>query len=149
MGNKHAQYRVLRAFFHWLYSPRSDTELNPQDNPMLHVEPPKVPKLILPTLAKDQVELLIAKADDERDKAIIALFTESWLRLSELTNMRPEHIDWSFFWLSRYWGKVGKKRMTRLVSYRGNTLQTGWANINQPGTSGDLGLEAFSTCSVP
>jgi hypothetical protein len=82
MGNKHAQYGVLRAFFHWLYSPRSDTELNPQNNPLLPVEPP----------------------NDERDKAIIALGTESGMRMSELTNIRP--ILTGVLVLSRYWGKV-------------------------------------------
>ena len=37
---------------------------------------------------------LIERTDIIRDKAIIALFTESGLRLSELVNIRPENINW-------------------------------------------------------
>ena len=37
---------------------------------------------------------MIEKAPSIRDKAIIALFTESGLRLSELANIKPEHINW-------------------------------------------------------
>lgn len=43
-GGTHAYYRTLRAFYNWLYSPKSGYNLNPQDNPMLIVEPPKVEK---------------------------------------------------------------------------------------------------------
>ena len=58
------------------------------------VEAPKRPKLILPSLSKEQVQLLIEKAHSIRDKAIIALFTESGLRLSELLNVKLTDIDW-------------------------------------------------------
>ena len=44
-------------------------------------------------LTEEQVKLLIEKAHCIRDKAIIALFTESGLRLSELTNIKPQDID--------------------------------------------------------
>ncbi len=37
---------------------------------------------------------LINRVNNIRDKAIIALFTESGLRLSELVNIRLEDIDW-------------------------------------------------------
>jgi len=94
MGNKHAHYRALRAFYNWLYSPRASVGLKLQDNPILYVDPPKTPKLILPALSKEQVELLINKAINARDKAIIALFCESGLRLSELTQIQPKDIDW-------------------------------------------------------
>ena len=53
-----------------------------------------MPKLILPSLTKEEVELLILKAASARDKAIIALFTESGMRLSELVNIRVKDIDW-------------------------------------------------------
>ena len=38
--------------------------------------------------------MLVEKANCIRDKAIIALFAESGLRLSELTNLRTCDIDW-------------------------------------------------------
>ena len=105
-GNKHAHFRALRAFFHWLYSPKSGMKLNPQENPMLYVDAPKVPKLILPSLTTDEVERLISEADSTRDKAIIALFTESGLRLSELACVKLLDIDWDSH-VMRVLGKEG------------------------------------------
>jgi site-specific recombinase XerD len=93
-GGKHAYFRAMGAFYRWLYSPRSGFNLRPEHNPILLVDPPKKPKLILPSLTKEQVEILIEKAHCIRDKAIISLFTESGLRLSELMNTRLEDIDW-------------------------------------------------------
>ena len=89
IGNRHAYFRAIRTFYRW----REHTFGLP--NPMKHVEAPRMAKLILPSLTKEQVELLIESTRCTRDKAIIALFTESGLRLSELTNVHPEHIDWS------------------------------------------------------
>jgi site-specific recombinase XerD len=93
-GGKHAYYRTLRAFYNWLYSPKSGYNLNPQKNPILLVEAPKVGKKILPSLSQEQVEYLIEQAGCVRDKAIISLFVDSGLRLSELANIKPENIDW-------------------------------------------------------
>jgi site-specific recombinase XerD len=94
LGNKHAHFRALRVFFRWLYSPKSGIKLNPLDNPMLYVDAPKLPKLILPSLTREQVNSLIDSAQNLRDKAIISLFAESGLRLSELANIRQSDIDW-------------------------------------------------------
>ena len=46
-GGKHAYFRALRAFYGWLYSKKSGYGLNPQDNPMLLVDAPKVEKRIM------------------------------------------------------------------------------------------------------
>jgi len=48
----------------------------------------------LPSLTQEQVLKLIEMAHTFRDKAVIALFTESGLRLSELVSIKPESIDW-------------------------------------------------------
>ena len=93
-GGKHAYYRVLRVFYNWLYSPRSGYGQNSQDNPMLMVESPKVGKRILPSLTPDQIVSLIDRSESVRDKAIISLFSDSGLRLSELASVRLENIDW-------------------------------------------------------
>ena len=47
-------------------------------------------RLILPSLTAEQVSTLLDKADNIRGKAIIALFTENGLRLSELINIEPK-----------------------------------------------------------
>ena len=61
---------------------------------MLSVDPPKVEKKILPSLTIEQVTYLINQAEYTRDKAIISLFTDSGLRLSELAMIRKQDIDW-------------------------------------------------------
>jgi len=94
MAGKHAYYRVLRAFYNWLYSPRSGVSLSPWDNPMRWVDPPKMAKRMLPSLTKQEVGMVMDKADNVRDKAIVSLFTESGLRLSELANIGLKDIDW-------------------------------------------------------
>jgi site-specific recombinase XerD len=94
-GGKHAYYRTLRAFYNWLYSPKSGYGLNPQDNPMLIVESPKVGKRILPSLTPEQITYLIGCSESVRDKAIISLFSDSGLRLSELASIKLENIDWT------------------------------------------------------
>jgi site-specific recombinase XerD len=93
-GGKHAYYRAISVFYNWLYSPKSGYGHDINENPILLVEPPKCPKLILPSLTKSQVDLLIDKAQCIRDKAIIALFSESGLRLSELAHIDGKDIDW-------------------------------------------------------
>jgi len=93
-GGKHAYFRALRAFYGWLYSRKSGYDLNPQNNPVLIVESPKVEKKILPSLTTEQLDYLINQAKCVRDKAIISLFADSGLRLSELANINPHDIDW-------------------------------------------------------
>jgi len=93
-GGKHAYYRVLRAFYNWLYSRKSGYKLDSQDNPILAVDAPKVGKRVLPSLTQEQLDLLIDQAECNRDKAIISLFADSGLRLSELANINRHNIDW-------------------------------------------------------
>jgi len=93
-GGKHAYFSVLRAFYNWLYSAKSGYGLNPQDNPILAVDSPKVERRILPSLTPKQLDFLIERAQGVRDKAIISLFADSGLRLFELANINPGNIDW-------------------------------------------------------
>ena len=87
-GNCHAYYRSIKTFYNW----REETFGLP--NPTKHMKAPKLPKLILPSLTREQVITLINTVDNVRDKAIIALFTESGLRLSELANIKAQDIYW-------------------------------------------------------
>jgi integrase/recombinase XerD len=107
-GGKHAYYRVLRALYNWLYSPKSGYKLNPQDNPVLAVEAPKVEKMILPSMTLEQLDYLIDHAECLRDKAIISLFADSGLRLSELANVNPQNINWQHR-LIKVWCKGSKE----------------------------------------
>jgi len=89
LGTRHASYRGIKAFYHWLNDEYGIA------NPMVGMPAPILGKPILPSLEKEQVLYLIEKAPSIRDKAIVALFTESGLRLSELTNIKPDHINWT------------------------------------------------------
>jgi len=64
-GGKHAYYRVLRAFYNWLYFPKSGLGLDPQDNPITWPEPPKVEKKILPSLSPEQLVVYHFENEDE------------------------------------------------------------------------------------
>ncbi len=75
LGTRHASFRAIKAFYGWLNSEYSIPNL------MKGVPAPILGKPIFPTLEKEQVLFLIEKASSTRDKAVIALFTESGLRL--------------------------------------------------------------------
>jgi len=107
-GGKHAYYRAVRVFYNWLYSPRSGFDFKDRENPIIWVDAPRVPKAILPSLTREQVKLLIDKVEQPRDKAIIALFTESGLRLSELSGIQERNIDWQEKTIT-VWGKGQKE----------------------------------------
>ena len=93
-SGKHAYYRALRAFYNWLYSRKSGYTLNAQDNPMLLVEGPKVERKMLPSLTREQSDYLIDQAECVSDKAIISLFADTGLGLSELANIDQANTDW-------------------------------------------------------
>lgn len=88
LGTRHASFRAIKTFFRWL-----NTEYG-FSNSMEGMPAPILSKPILPSLEKEQVYHLIDIATSARDKAIISLFTESGLRLSELANITPEYINW-------------------------------------------------------
>jgi len=94
-GGKHAYYRTLRAFYNWLYSRKSGYNLNTQDNPILIVDAPKLPRKILPSLTQQQLDYLVSEAHCVRDRCIISLFADTGLRLTELTNIKIGNIDWA------------------------------------------------------
>jgi len=88
-GNRHAYFRAIKTFYNW----RAETFGLP--NPMKHMRAPRLPKLIPPSLTREQVLTLIDRLDNVRNKAIIALFTESGLRLSELAGIKLDDINWT------------------------------------------------------
>lgn len=88
LATRHASFRTIKTFYRWL-----NTEYAIK-NPINGMSAPILGKPILPSLDKNQVLQLIKQAPNVRGKAIVALFVESGLRLSELTNIRLECIDW-------------------------------------------------------
>ncbi|MCX6005833.1 MAG: tyrosine-type recombinase/integrase [Chloroflexi bacterium] len=74
---------------------------------MKKVDPPKPAKPILPSLTSEQVQYLVDHVSDVRDKAIISLFTDNGMRLSELTNIKSVDIDLDNNTIT-IWGKGNK-----------------------------------------
>jgi integrase/recombinase XerC len=73
------------------------------------VDPPKVTKRILPSLTQQQLNALLQQVDNPRDKAIMSLFADSGMRLSELTSVKKANIDWDNYTII-IWGKGNKQR---------------------------------------
>jgi site-specific recombinase XerD len=107
-GGKHGYYRAISVFYNWLYSLKSGYGFKMEQNPIPLIDSPKRPKLILPSLTKEEVLTLIEKAHCLRDKAIISLFADSGLRLSELMNVKTKDIDWDMG-VIKVIGKGGKE----------------------------------------
>ena len=140
-GGKHAYFRALRAFYRWLYSPRSGFNFSDRTNPMVWIDAPKVPNLILPSLTLEQVIRLIDTCPNLRDKAIVALFTESGLRLSELTNIKPSAIDWQNR-IIRVLGKGRKEAYARFGELSAQYLKA-WLTEFQPNGSNIWGINKW------
>jgi site-specific recombinase XerD len=133
IGGKHAYFRAISVFYNWLYHPRSGFNFVNKTNPISLIDPPRRPKLILPSLSKEQVQLLISKAKSVRNKAIIALFTESGLRLSELTNLKYQDIDWKARTV-KVLGKGNKEGYAPFGSLAEAYLRE-WVNEYQPSSN--------------
>jgi site-specific recombinase XerD len=88
LATRHASFRTIKTFYRWL-----NTECGVK-NPVNGMSAPILGKPILPSLTAEQVMRLIDTCHNVRDKAVIALFTESGLRLSELVNIKPYDMDW-------------------------------------------------------
>jgi len=132
-GNRMTFYRVLSTFFVWR------EEMFGLHNPMKKIHPPKLPKLILPALNQEQVLDLIDSVQSIRDKAIIALFVESGLRLTELARIKQEDIDWESRTI-RVFGKGQKEALAPFGSLSEQYLRE-WITEFQPNGSCVWGLE--------
>ena len=81
------QYRGLQQFFKWL---SAEEEL---DNPMAGLQPPPVPQQLVPVFTDRELSALERACagrsfTQRRDTAIIAVFTATGIRLSELAGIR-------------------------------------------------------------
>jgi site-specific recombinase XerD len=88
LATRHASFRAMKTFYRWL-----EAEYGFK-NPLNGMPAPILSKPVLPALSLNEVLYLIEQVSSIRDKAIIALFTESGLRLSELASIKPQDIDW-------------------------------------------------------
>lgn len=106
-------YKTLKRFFNWLIA-----EGILSDTPMHNIKPPrKVDKIVKPFSAQDIEHLLILCSGnrllDLRNKAIILMFLDTGLRLSELANIQLADVNFDQETI-RVMGKGKKERVVRI-----------------------------------
>ncbi len=139
LGTRHASFRATKAFYRWL---NSECGL---PNSMEGVPAPILGKPIFPALESEQVLYLIEIANSIRDKAIIALFTESGLRLSEMAYMKLESINWT----NRTVRVLGKGRKEAYAAFGDLTNKYLKAWIQQYNPNGNIwGLSEWGIASM-
>jgi site-specific recombinase XerD len=89
----HNRYRALSSMFTFFIDFGEITE-----SPMAKMKPPHVPEVPVPVLTDEQIKKLFAAAsgkdfESRRDTAVLRLFFDSGMRLSELTNLAVADID--------------------------------------------------------
>ncbi len=124
LATRHASYRTIKTLYRWL---KVEYGLN---NPIKGIQAPILGKPMMPTLDDIQVKQLIDAVDCIRDKAIIALFVESGLRLSELANIKPDDINWA----GRCVKVLGKGRKVAFAPFgdMANQYLTAWLAEYKP-----------------
>jgi site-specific recombinase XerD len=111
-------YRNLRVYFAWLVKRKEITT----GNPMAETEPPTVPDKLIPVLTdKEHTSLLATCAGKDflsmRDTAILLLFIDTGLRVSELGQLRRNHIELT----RRQFKVIGKGNRERWVGFSNTT----------------------------
>ena len=101
-----AYWRVWRAFFRWCWWEYDIP------NPMDRVQRPKPDEIEPRVLEPKELPLVLAAANNLRDRAIVALALDSGLRASEFGRLRISDIGSDTVWL---WGK-GRKRLKVPIS---------------------------------
>jgi site-specific recombinase XerD len=130
-GSRRRLFDTIRALGRWL----EREEIMP--NPWKGIDVPKVPIPLLPAPSPNQVNELfqfLSNNPDKkitiRNKAIIATFMESGLRLEELANIKSEDIDWQERTI-KVWGK-GRKQAKAPFGVLSENLLKEWFAIYTP-----------------
>ncbi len=110
-----------RGFYHYLARDHGCAQ-----NPCIGIRAPKSAKRLPHALSPDEARQLVELEDGDplavRDRAILELFYSSGLRLSELTGLAPEDINFSDATV-RVTGKGNKTRIVPVGSHAVQALQ--------------------------
>lgn len=84
---------------------------------------PKKEKRLPEVLSKDEIKKLLDSAETKKSRLIISLLYSSGLRVSEVVNLKPQHIDFEekIGWVRK--GKGSKDRMFILSEQLGKEIQ--------------------------
>ncbi|MBI2313424.1 MAG: tyrosine recombinase XerC [Betaproteobacteria bacterium] len=110
-----------RGFYAWLARKHGF-----KGNPCLGLKAPRAPKTLPHALSPDEMARLLEIPESDplalRDKAMFELFYSSGLRLSELTNLKPEDLDFGDGTV-RVTGKGAKTRVVPVGSVAAAVLR--------------------------
>jgi len=109
-------FRALRTFFNWL-----EREELIIENPFRNLKTPKVDRKIIQALTPNEIERLFKlcsgkSALDVRNRAILSVFLDTGLRISELTNLTIDDVNMDDGSILVKRGKGGKQRIVRIGS---------------------------------
>ncbi|MFC1871543.1 tyrosine-type recombinase/integrase [Chloroflexota bacterium] len=139
-GARKRLFETFRAFGRWLERKRV------MRNPWSDIDIPRVPVPILKAPSPKNVEELFTYLDSHyvpelalRNKAIIAVFIESGLRLFELSAINLVDINWSEQTI-RVWGK-GQKEGKAPFGQTSETLLRKWLTLYKPNGGNIWGID--------
>jgi site-specific recombinase XerD len=89
------QFRALQQFFKWH---ATEDPYEPRPNPMANLKPPKVSDKLVPVFTADELAAMLATCkgggfQNRRDYAVISLFKDAGIRLSELASLRLDDVS--------------------------------------------------------
>jgi len=106
-------YRTIHSFFNWLVDERILKE-----SPMAGMKPPRTPETIIVPFQLEHIHRLLFMCDDSkflgaRNRAIILVFLDTGLRLSEIAGIQIADIDFDND-IIKVMGKGMKERFVRI-----------------------------------
>ena len=114
--------RGIRAFFSWVHR-----EGYTEENVLAPLKPPKAPRKLVDVLTDEEVTRILSCLDTDtssgcRDMAMIVVYLDSGLRLSELAGLKlaDAHIDQNYL---KVMGKGAKERIVPIGSLAQKILQ--------------------------
>lgn len=140
LATRRASYVAFKVFYRWLHC------VYGIPNPMEGLPAPILGKPILPTLSHKQVMELLAKCPNLRNKAIISLFVESGLRLTELSNLELRDIDFESHTV-RVMGKGRKEAEAPFGPLTGKYLKA-WQKKNRGKADARGNIWGIKSCGI-
>jgi len=139
-GARKRLFETFRAFGRWLEKKKV------MRNPWSDIDIPRVPVPLLKAPSPENVKELFDYLDNHylpelalRNKAIIAVFVESGLRLFELSAIKLTDIDWSERTI-RVWGK-GRKEGKAPFGQTSEVLLRKWLSQHSPNGGNIWGID--------
>ncbi len=121
----HDYYRTLKRFFNWLVE-----EGRLEKTPMATMKPPRVTTTLIKPFSADDLRRLLFLCDHDnstflgaRNKAIILVFLDTGIRLSELIGMQLDDIDFTRG-IIKIMGKGAKERVVAIQQRTQRALLT-------------------------